>query len=478
LTTRALLTDLYELTMAAGYLEEGKGTDTATFDLYFRHNPFRGGYAVAAGLEDAVRAILEMRFSREDIDYLRGIKAATGAPLFSGAFLTYLSGHRFQGQLSAIPEGTVVFPNEPLVQVSGRLIECQIVETILLCHINFQTLVATKAARMWEASNHGSIVEFGLRRAQGPDGALSACRAAYIGGANATSNVLGGAAFGVPPKGTHAHSWVQSFPSELEAFRAYARSFPDDCVLLVDTYDVLRSGVPNAIQVAKELSARGHRLSGIRIDSGDLAFLSQRARHMLDEAGFSHVGIVVSNELDEFIIAEILVEGGRIDTWGVGTKLVTGAGEGGSALGGVYKMVEHNGRPKIKLSGNPEKMTNPGVKKVVRFYDDEGLMEADALGRGTEDLDGNSVLIIDPLNPLRRKKLNSPNRVELLRDIVRDGRLVYEFPSLENTRDVRVEQLSHLHESHRRLHNPHEYKVGLTYALWQQKEQMLDQETV
>ncbi len=476
--TRALLTDLYELTMAAGYLERGKGRDTATFNLYFRHNPFRGGYAVAAGLEDAVRAVVQSRFSADDIHYLSSLKTAAGSSLFSKTFLDYLVSHQFRGRISAIPEGSLVFPNEPLLQVSGNLIECQLVETILLCHVNFQTLVATKATRMWEASNHGAIVEFGLRRAQGPDGALGACRAAYIGGADSTSNVMGGATHGIPPKGTHAHSWVQSFPSELDAFRAYAWSFPDDCVLLVDTYDVLKSGVPNAIQVGKELEARGHRLGGIRIDSGDLAFLSQQSREMLDRAGLAHVRILVSNELDEYIIAEILREGGKVDTWGVGTKLVTGAGDGGGALGGVYKMVEHNGRPKIKLSSNPEKMTDPGVKKVMRFYNENGLMEADAVGREDEDLDSGPVLIIDPINPLRRKRLNGGKRLDLLRDIVRQGEIVYDFPSLDEIRDRRKEELTRLHESHRRLHNPHEYKVGLTFGLWQLKEQMLNQETV
>ncbi len=478
MVTRALLTDLYELTMAAGYLDRGKAQDTATFDLYFRHNPFRGGYAIAAGLEDAVRAVVKNRFSTEDIQYLASLKTTAGSFLFSKAFLDYLASYQFRGKISAIEEGSLVFPNEPLLQVSGNLIECQLVETILLCYINFQTLVATKAARMWEASNHGRIVEFGLRRAQGPDGALGACRAAYIGGAESTSNVMGGATLGILPKGTHAHSWVQSFPSELEAFRAYALSFPDDCVLLVDTYDVLKSGIPNAIRVGKELEARGHRLGGVRIDSGDLAFLSQQAREMLDRAGLPHVHIMVSNELDEYIIAEMLTEGGRVDTWGVGTKLVTGAGDGGGALGGVYKMVEHNARPKIKLSSNPEKMTDPGVKRVMRFYSDDGLMEADAVGREDENLDNGPVLIIDPINPLRRKKLNGGKRLYLLRDIVRQGEIVYDFPSLEEIRTRRKEELARLHESHLRLHNPHEYKVGLTLALWQLKEQMLNQETV
>jgi nicotinate phosphoribosyltransferase len=476
--TRALLTDLYELTMAAAYFEQGKADDTATFDLYYRRNPFRGGYGIAAGLESAIRAVLEEGFNEDDIGFLRALKSAAGSPIFSEKFLRFLALYRFGGSIRAIPEGTVVFPNEPLVQVSGSLMECQMVETILLCHINFQTLVATKAARIWEAANHSPIVEFGLRRSQGPDGALSACRAAFIGGADATSNVLGAALLRIPAKGTHAHSWVQSFASELDAFRSYARSFPDECIFLVDTYDTLKSGVPNAIQVAKDLERQGHRLAGIRIDSGDLAFLSRKARQMLDGEGLTYVKIVASNELDEHVIADIIAQGGKIDIWGVGTNLVTGSGDGGGALGGVYKMVEHNGKPKIKLSANPEKMTNPGVKKVVRFYSEDGLMEADALADNSEDLSSSGVLIVDPNNPLRRKKISAGQRVELLDPIVSSGQIVYEFPSLDQVRNRRKEQLSHLHESHKRLHNPHEYKVGLTHMLWQQKEHMLTQETV
>jgi nicotinate phosphoribosyltransferase len=471
--TDALLTDLYQLTMAAGYLNRGKWAEPATFDLYYRHNPFRGGYAIAAGLESAIQAVMSVRFGAEDIAFLRSVRASSGGPVFAEEFLEFLSGFRFGGNIRAIPEGTVVFPNEPLAQVSGRLIECQMVETILLCHINYQTLVATKAARLWEASNHGIVIEFGLRRAQGPDGALSACRASFIGGAEGTSNVLGAASFGMPVRGTHAHSWVQAFPSELDAFRSYALAFPSDCVLLVDTYDVLSTGVPNAITVGKELEQLGHRLSGIRIDSGDLAFLSRAARQMLNQAGLSYVKIIASNDLDEYLIADILAQGGKIDIWGVGTNLVTAGGEGGSALGGVYKLVEHNGLPKIKLSSNPEKMTNPGAKKVIRFYDDIGMIEADALARQSETVDQNEVLIVDPINPLRRKKIHSHQRCELLRDIVAEGRIVYQFPSLEAVRRRRGDQLLHLHESYRRLRNAHEYKVGLTYALWQQKEQML-----
>ena len=476
--TRALLTDLYELTMAAAYLEQGKAADTAAFDLYFRHNPFNGGYAIAAGLEDAIRAVVDVKFSGDDIQFLRGMKSPAGAPSFRDEFLRYLANFRFGGDIRAVPEGTVVFPNEPLLQVSGALVECQMAETVLLCHINFQTLVATKAARIWEVANRGSVIEFGLRRAQGPDGALSACRAAFIGGADGTSNVLGAAMLRMPAKGTHAHSWIQSFASELDSFRAYARSFPDECILLVDTYDTMKSGVPNAIRVAKELEARGHRLAGIRIDSGDLAFLSARARQMFDQENLPYVKIVASNELDEYIISDIIAQGGKVDVWGVGTNLVTGSGAGGGALGGVYKMIEHNGRPKIKLSANPEKMTNPGVKKIVRFYGADGLMEADALAAGSEDLNTSGILIVDPNNPLRRKKLDSAERTELMVPVVNSGKIVYEFPPIEQIREHRKQDLARLHESHKRLHNPHEYKVGLTHALWQQKEQMINQATV
>lgn len=471
--TRALLTDLYELTMAAGYFEQGKASDTATFDLYYRDNPFHGGYAIAAGLEDAVGYIVNIRFSQEDLDYLRTLKSGSGSRTFSERFLQYLALYRFGGNIRAIPEGTVVFPNEPLLQVSGSLIECQLVESLLLCYINFQTLIATKAARIWEASGHGTVVDFGLRRAQGPDGALSACRASIIGGVDGTSNVLSSALLKVSVKGTHAHSWIQSFPSELDAFRSYARSFPDECTLLVDTYDTLKSGIPNAIAVAKELERRGHRLVGIRIDSGDLAFLSKRARQMLDQEALDYVKIVASNELDEFVISDILAQGGKIDIWGVGTNLVTGSGEGGGALGGVYKMVEHNGQPRIKISADPQKTTNPGAKKVIRFYDSDGLMDADALAGDSENLGGSEVLIVDPSNPLRQKKLTPGRRIELLQPIVRSGEMTYEFPSLDKIVDHRKDQLGHLHESYKRLNNPHEYKVGLTQELWRQKQELI-----
>jgi len=459
--------------MAAGYFEQEKAGDTAAFDLYYRNNPFHGGYAIAAGLEDAVRDIVNIRFSEEDLRYLSTLKSASGSQTFSERFLQYLALYCFGGNIRAIPEGTVVFPNEPLVQVSGSLIECQLVESLLLCHVNFQTLIATKAARIREAAGHGTVIDFGLRRAQGPDGAMSACRASIIGGADGTSNVLSSALLKVPVKGTHAHSWIQSFPSELDAFRSYARTFPDECTLLVDTYDTLKSGIPNAITVARELEKQGHRLAGIRIDSGDLAFLSKRAREMFDREQMTYVKIVASNEVDEFVISDILAQGGKIDVWGVGTNLITGSGDGGGALGGVYKMVEHNGQPSIKISADPKKTTNPGSKKIIRFFDSDGLMDADALAGDAEDLRNSEVLIVDPGNPLRQKRLDAGRRVGLLQAIVIAGEIVYEFPSLEEIGKHRKDQLGHLHESYKRLNNPHEYKVGLTQELWRQKQDLI-----
>ena len=324
----ALNTDLYELTMLAGYLEEGLADTPAVFDLFFRNNPFQGGYAVFAGLETALGYLEKLRFTDDDLAYL------TGLGIFRSSFLDYLRDFRFRGTVTAPPEGTAVFANEPILTVEGDLAEAQFVETALLNIINFQTLVATKAARITHAAAGGAVIEFGLRRAQGPDGGLSAARAACVGGVKGTSNVLAGKTFGIPVKGTHAHSWIMAFPDELASFRAYAGVFPDSSILLVDTYDTLKSGIPNAITVARELRGKGHELVGVRIDSGDLAYLSREARRMFDEAGFPHVRIVASNELDEQIIDSIRSEGGRVDIYGVGTKLVTCMGEGGVALGG------------------------------------------------------------------------------------------------------------------------------------------------
>jgi nicotinate phosphoribosyltransferase len=313
----ALLTDFYELTMLAGYFEEGMHLKPAVFDLFFRTNPFTGSYAVFAGLEPALHYLEGLRFTEDDLDYLKSLG------IFKPAFLHYLRDFRFTGRVTAPPEGTVVFANEPLLTVEGTLAEAQFVETALLNIINFQTLAATKAARIRLSAGDGEVLEFGLRRAQGPDGGLSVARAAFIGGVRSTSNVWAGERFGIPVKGTHAHSWIMAFADELSAFRAYADSFPDACILLVDTYDTLKSGLPNALIVARELRERGHELFGIRLDSGDLAYLSKEARRLFDEAGFPGVKIVASNELDEYVIHSIRDEGGKIDIYGVGTRLAT-----------------------------------------------------------------------------------------------------------------------------------------------------------
>ena len=349
-----LLTDLYELTMLAGYLEEGMAEERAVFDLYFRSNPFEGGYTVFAGLEQALDYLETVRFSEDDLDYL------VRSGLFRPRFIDFLRGFSFHGRVLAPAEGSLVFANEPLLSVEGTLVEAQFVETALLNIINFQTLTATKAARICHAAAGAEVIEFGLRRAQGPDGGVSASRAACVGGCKGTSNVLAGKLFGVPVRGTQAHSWIQAFPNELTAFRAYATTFPESTILLVDTYDTLRSGLPNAIRVAGELRKRGYELGGIRIDSGDLAYLSREARRMLDEAGFTKARIVVSNEMDEYVIESVRNEGGRADIYGIGTRLVTCAGAGGGALGGVYKLVEIAGVPKMKVTGDLAKSTLPG----------------------------------------------------------------------------------------------------------------------
>ena len=356
----ALLTDLYELTMLAGYFEEGMHEKPATFDLFFRTAPFEGNFAVFAGLEPALDYLSELHFSGADLAYLEGLG------IFKPPFLEFLGHFRFRGRVTAPPEGTVVFANEPLLSIEGTLAEAQFVETALLNIVNFQTLAATKASRISQAAGSGVVLEFGLRRAQGPDGGLSEARAAYIGGVRSTSNVWAGQVYGIPVKGTHAHSWVMAFPDELTAFRAYAECFPENCVLLVDTYDTLKSGIPNALIVAGELRERGYQMFGVRLDSGDLAYLSKEARRMFDAAGFPEVKIVASNELDEHLIESIRNEGGQVDIYGVGTKLATCAGAGGGALGGVYKLVRFDGTPRLKVTSDIAKATLPDRKRLLR----------------------------------------------------------------------------------------------------------------
>jgi nicotinate phosphoribosyltransferase len=465
----ALLTDFYELTMLAGYFEEGMHLKPAVFDLFFRTNPFTGSYAVFAGLEPALHYLEGLRFTEDDLDYLKSLG------IFKSAFLHYLRDFRFTGRVTAPPEGTVVFANEPLLTVEGTLAEAQFVETALLNIINFQTLAATKAARIRLSAGDGEVLEFGLRRAQGPDGGLSVARAAFIGGVRSTSNVWAGERFGIPVKGTHAHSWIMAFADELSAFRAYADSFPDACILLVDTYDTLKSGLPNALIVARELRERGHELFGIRLDSGDLAYLSKEARRLFDEAGFPGVKIVASNELDEYVIHSIRDEGGKIDIYGVGTRLTTCDGEGGGALGGVYKLVRFDGRPKLKVTSDIAKATLPDCKRVLRGIKRDGSFLMDVLCLKEENI-SSGARVYDPTNPLRNKTIPEGVTLEEMRQVVMEGgRIVMESPPLEEMADRALAQLQRLPEGSLRLFNPHRYKVAMSQGLHDLRSRLMEE---
>jgi nicotinate phosphoribosyltransferase len=464
----ALLTDLYQLTMMQGYLRNRYEDKEAVFDLFFRNLPHEGGYAIAAGLEQVVEYIESLQFSQEDLDYLRGLK------LFDEEFLNALKNFQFHGDIDAVPEGTIVFPYEPLLRVKGRLFEAQLIETALLNLINFETLIATKAARVVAAAEGSSVMEFGLRRAQGPDAGLLGSRAAFIGGCKSTSNVLAGKRYGIPVSGTQAHSWIQCFPSELEAFRAYARTFPDQCLLLVDTYNVLKSGVPNAIKVGLELEAEGHRFLGIRIDSGDLAYLSREARAMLDQAGLTQARIVGSNDLDEHTIAAIRVQGAPIDIWGVGTNLITS--KDAPALGGVYKLSAEGQdgffEPRLKVSENISKITNPGIKKIVRFYDLQGKAMADLIALEEEQFT-EPLTIFDPIQTWKRKTLTHFKTRELLKPVFRGGKRVYELPELKDIQAYARKELDTLWNEVKRLVNPHRYIVDLSPKLYELRQELL-----
>jgi nicotinate phosphoribosyltransferase len=473
-TQWALLTDLYQLTMVGGYVQEGKEGQWANFDYFFRRIPDEGGYCVLAGLADLIDCIQNLHFSREDLSYLEGLG------IFPKVLLEYLEAFKFTGELWAMPEGTVVFPHEPLIRVTAPLPEAQLIETALLNIMNFQSLIATKAARVRWAANGDPVIDFGLRRAQGPDGGLMASRAAYIGGADATSNVLAGRLYGIPVRGTHAHSWVESFPDELDAFRAYSRVYPDACLLLADTYDTLRSGVPHAIQVGRELRESGHELRGIRLDSGDLAYLSKEARRMLDEAGFANAIIVVSSDLDEWIIESLKKQGACVNVWGVGTRLVTSFSC--PALGGVYKLtaLDENAKrmvPKIKRSDNPEKITNPGLKKVMRMYDQKGQMRGDVLFLNEErPPKGRSFQAYHPMFPYVFKTYPGRFKMqELMVPIFKKGELVYQSPSVHEIRENTLKNLAQLDVAYKRFHNPHTYHVSLSSRLFRVKQHLLRQ---
>ncbi len=466
-----MATDLYQLTMVYGYYKSGTAHRKAVFDLFFRRLPWNNGYAIAAGLEQAVEYLNNLRFTKDDLDYLRSLK------LFSDDFLEYLGKLRFTGDVDAVVEGTPIFPNEPIMRITAPIAEAQLIETSLANIINHQTLIATKAARIVSAAEGTEVMEFGLRRAQGLGAGLYGSRAAFIGGCKATSNVLAGQLYGIPVKGTQAHAWVMSFPDELTAFRAYADAYPDACLLLVDTYDTIRSGVPNAIAVAKELEAKGHKFLGIRIDSGDLAYLSKVARQMLDEAGLEHAIIVGSGDLDENLIRDLNIQGAKIDSWGVGTKLITG--DDNPALGGVYKLVaiEENGKmvPKIKVSDNAEKTTNPGIKDVVRFYSREtGKTLADLIILADEEVPPHGPLtIFDPIDTWKRKTLRNYDTERLLVPIFRGGEQVYECPSVQEIQVYAAQQLEHFWPEYKRLINPEKYIVDLSEKLWHLKHDMI-----
>jgi nicotinate phosphoribosyltransferase len=469
-----LLTDLYQLTMVGGYYSLGKSQQKANFDYFFRKIPEDGGFCVAAGLEQLIDYIQNIHFEPEDIDYLKSLN------LFSPDVLKFFEELRFTGDLYAIPEGTLVFPHEPMIRVTAPLAEAQFIETALLNILNFQTLIATKAARVCIVAGDDPVIEFGVRRAHGPDGGLSASRAAFIGGARATSNLMAGKAFGIPVRGTLAHSWVESFPTELESFQAYCKIYPKNTLLLVDTYDTLRSGVPNAIKVGKELRGKKEGdLAGIRLDSGDLTFLSREARRLLDEAGFDRTRILGSSDLDEWLIDSIKKQGAEIDIWGVGTRLVTSYSW--AALGGVYKLsaIFENGlmQPKLKVSDDPEKTTNPGVKKVVRFYDEKNFMRGDVMFFEEEILpQGRPLQAFHPmLSHVHKTYPAHFKREEILVPIFQDGKLVYRRPPLEEIQGRAREGLQyHLRPEHKRLQNPHIYHVSLGEKLFRQKQDLIE----
>lgn len=463
-----LMTDLYQLTMMQSYFDNGM-KERAVFDMFFRAKK-NIEYAVFAGLEQVVEYIRNIHFDEEDIAYLRSTKN------FSEPFLDSLRNFRFTGNLYSVREGTFVFPDEPIVTVEAPLPEAQFVETALLNMINHQTLIATKASRVMTAAEHG-VMEFGLRRAQGPDAGIYGARAAIIGGLESTSNVLAGQMFEVPVSGTHAHSYVMSFPDELSAFRAYAKSYPDNCLLLLDTYDTLKSGLPNALKVFDELAASGHRPRGVRMDSGDLAYLSKKIRKVLDDRGYPDAKICASGDLDEYSIRSLLSQGAKIDIWGVGTKLITS--EDVPSLGGVYKLSAvkrgETYEPRIKISENIVKITNPGFKKLVRIYDRENMAQADLIMLREEEIDESKPLTIFHPVETWKKTTFTDYRVENLHEqVIRDGELVRPLPSFSETVAHAKAEKASFYEEYKRLDNQQIYKVDLSQGLYEVKRGLID----
>ena len=473
-----LMTDLYELTMMQGYFKNKDRNETVIFDAFYRNNPMNSGYAICAGVEQVMEYIKNLHFSEEDIAYLRSLG------IFEEDFLAYLRDFKFSGDIYAIPEGSVMFPREPMIKVIAPIMEAQLIETAILNIMNHQSLIATKASRVCYAAKGDGIMEFGLRRAQGPDAGTYGARAAVIGGCIGTSNVLAGQLYDIPVKGTHAHSWIMSFPDEYTAFKTYAEMYPNACILLVDTYDTLKSGVPNAIRVFTEMREAGVELKnyGIRLDSGDLAYLSKKARKMLDEAGFTNAVISASNDLDEFLIDSLKAQGAAITSWGVGTHLITS--KDWPSFGGVYKLaaiMNKEGKfiPKIKLSENTEKVTNPGNKTIYRVYEKEtGKIRADLICLVDDVMDETQpLLLFDPIEPWK-KTIMQPGTYslrEMLVPLFKNGECVYESPKVMDIRAYCKEELETLWEETKRLVNPHQMHVDLSPRLYDIKIELLDQ---
>ncbi len=472
----SLLTDLYQLTMAYGFWKNGLADTQAVFHLFFRKHPFQGGYTIAAGLEAALDYMEAFRFEDDDLSYLASLTGNDGKPLFEAGFIEHLRKLEFECTVDAVPEGTVVFPHEPMIRVQGPIMQCQLLETPLLNIVNFQSLIATKAARICHATLGEPVLEFGLRRAQGIDGALAASRAAHIGGCAATSNVLAGKLFGIPVRGTHAHSWVMFFDEELQAFNTYADAMPNNCVFLVDTYDTIK-GVHHAVEVGKKLRSQGHEMVGIRLDSGDLAYLSAQARKILDEGGFPKASIVASNDLDEHIIHSLKAQGAQINVWGVGTKLATAFDQ--PALGGVYKLAalkkpgESEWTPRVKLSEQAIKVSNPGIQQVRRYWEGDHYL-CDAIYEASDPLK-RGCTIVDPVTPMRQRTIDSSMSFkDLLVPVIKEGKQVYDAPPVEEIRKVREADLDRFHKGLKRFMHPHEYPVGLERKLYERKMELIE----
>ena len=469
-----LLTDLYELTMMQGYFKSNN-PKKVIFDVFFRKNPFQGGYAIMCGLAQLIEYVENLHFTEDDISYLKSTN------LFDDAFLESLQSFKFTGDIDAIPEGSVIFPNEPIIKIKAPIDQAQLMESALLNIINHQSLIATKAARVVSAARGSAVMEFGLRRAQGPDAALYGARAAMIAGCVGTSNVLAGKEFNVPVMGTHAHSWIMSFPTEYEAFKTYANLYPENCTLLVDTYDTLASGVPNAIRVFKELKEEGIDFGsyGIRLDSGDLAYLTKKARIMLDEAGLLDAKISASGDLDEYLIESLIAQGAKIDAWGVGTKLITAKDD--PAFGGVYKLAAIEGDdgkfiPKIKISENTIKITNPGDKVIYRIYGEYGTIFADLIALSHETFDETKPLeLFDPKETWKRT-IMEPGKYKIRPlhiNLFKNGKSTYKSPSVMEIREYRAREIETIWEESRRILNPHEVHVDLSQELFDLKTSLL-----